>query len=369
MPTVEQLSEIDNRTSEYYKREELLARYLDETHEYAIAHPDDRWGSDPFVSRYSTVVDMLLNDGWGRDDEKVIEELLQAGIYEGKRLDIPYLHNRPGGHSTEWPHLGFYKKDLLERLRSRFELAALRIDDPVTFKSLFTAEGTIALHGTSGLALPGIIEQRAILSHHDQYERHVLTCSGEAFLAAAFRRKFVSFDEILSPRPLFYAQRCEDYAGRKKTLMTLSSQGLAGARQHLQELETFDTWLGTGGDNNEYYKKVNEKRFGIVLGIGLRAIVSAGIDESVGRLVGVDADEEEIAFAHKVGTSFLTVIGVPDSQRSLVDQYVANSSIDEAVRPRIISIDSLMAAYRTAQCIITNYSRSYTEDMYQPRKR
>lgn len=358
MPTLEQLSQIENQTSKYHERKESLARNLDETHEYAIAHPDDRWSHDAFVSGYYTVVDRLLDDGWGQGDGQIVEELLKIGTFEGKRLDIPYLHLRAGGHSEDWPYLGFYRKDLLERLRSRVELAALYIDDSTTFGSLVAGETTIALHGTSALALPNIMEQGAILSHHDQHERNVLTCGGEAFLAAAFRRKFVSFDEVFSPRPLFYAQKCEGYLERKKTLATLSSQGLAGAQQHMVELETFDAWLDTVGRNNEYYKSASEERFGLVLGIGLRAVVSADLDERVGRLVNVDADEEEIAFAHKVGTDFLTVVGVPDKKRSLVEQYMSEISTDETDQLIIISSDSIMRASRAAQDVIYNFRSS-----------
>lgn len=332
---------------------------VDELIEYVCDHPDDKWGYTPLISHYSELVERLLTVQTGdmpSQLDEVVEHILVDGAYRGKRIDVPLLHQRTGGWNSEYPDSGYYLNTARHMLGNRILFATLARFERQSFETLFDNQ-VIALYGTRGLQLPDIIEHWALLSHDEQYNTGVRTGSGELF-AAAYRRKFISFDEVASSTALDYATADIRSEKSLRSLRIMSEQGIGGVQLRLGELWEYDRWLQEridGGDG--YLKAADTLRFGIVLGLSRVGLFSAGIRHDIGKRINVEADAPELSFLKSVSTDYLPVIGVDDVGMEAVSSFLVESGIADSFST--FSLSALHRSHQTARCLVSELRQKH----------
>lgn len=243
-------------------------------------------------------------------------DILETGEVSGIRIDVD--HERHNGIYL-YGNYGASTDDINVAYKNRLFYALLAIESPKEFEAI-TAHDIFALHGTNAVALPGVLAQGGLLSHHEQNKRGLLTGSGEVH-PLKLRRQFISFAGIGDAVSESYAN--SDLRNNRSVQLLASrarEELYEGYALRANEIDLFNTHLKDrikAGDS--FLELADETRFGITLGLTRSALWLAGTEPSIGEIVYVQSDIDEHCFEKTVGTEYLPVVLAPSKHIEAVE--------------------------------------------------
>lgn len=332
------IAEAENAESASQARElERINEHID----YVRQHPDDKGCYNALMIHFDEFCELLTSDSGEGQSDSIVKTIMNDGTYEGRHIDISLLYHKQSSYNSNYPHDGAYGNSAYRMLSDRLLFGVLARYERLTFETLLKKD-TVALHGTNGVLLPNILGHKALLSHYEQYERGLSTGSGEVF-GAAWRRRFISFDELSSPTALRYAQRDLRSPDSMRSLRWHAPTS-EGYKLRLDEVEQFNEWLEREIENgDEYLKAADRLRFGMVLGLSRAGLFLAGLNQDIGKRIRTDADASEFSFVQQVGINHLPVIGVDDEGLERVSALLESCGV--ADKFTLFSLTSLRRAH------------------------